>query len=193
MFYSPEYDHLRACICAKPLQLCLTLCDPVDDSLSDSSVHGIFQAKILKWVAMWVSMPSSRRRSWPRDQTHVSCVSRIAGRFCTAEPWGTNLVNVQCTCYVHSLDVDRGAVVRSGCWWWLKPLQCGWVTSLLCGWLSKECADTCDYESVTSPFRAVRFASHLYKFLKNGTLYQYIMSLLFIVTFLILEYTLILI
>ena len=42
---------------AKPLQLCLTLCDPMDCSLSDSSVLGILQARILEWVAM----PSSRR------------------------------------------------------------------------------------------------------------------------------------
>ena len=32
---------------AKSLQPCLTLCDPTDCSLSGSSVHGIFQAKIL--------------------------------------------------------------------------------------------------------------------------------------------------
>ena len=36
---------------AKLLQLCLTLCDPVDCSLPGSSVHGIFQARIFEWVA----------------------------------------------------------------------------------------------------------------------------------------------
>ena len=35
---------------AKPLQLCLTLCDPMNCSLSGSSVHGILQARILDWV-----------------------------------------------------------------------------------------------------------------------------------------------
>ena len=40
-------------------QSCQTLCDPVDCSLPGSSVHGIFQARILEWVAM----PSSRRSS----------------------------------------------------------------------------------------------------------------------------------
>ena len=34
------------------LQLCLTLCDPMDCSPSGSSVHGILQARILEWVAM---------------------------------------------------------------------------------------------------------------------------------------------
>ena len=41
---------------AKSLQLSPTLCDSVDCSLPGSSLHGIFQAVILKWVAM----PSSR-------------------------------------------------------------------------------------------------------------------------------------
>ena len=33
-------------------QSCPTLCDPVDDSLPGSSVHGIFQARVLEWVAI---------------------------------------------------------------------------------------------------------------------------------------------
>ena len=52
-------------------QLCPTLCNPMDCSLPDSSVHGILQARTLEWGAM----PSSRGSSWPRDQTHISCVS----------------------------------------------------------------------------------------------------------------------
>ena len=33
-------------------QSCPTLCDPMDCSLPDSSVHGIFQARVLEWVAI---------------------------------------------------------------------------------------------------------------------------------------------
>ena len=33
-------------------QSCLTLSDPMDCSLPDSSAHGIFQARVLKWVAL---------------------------------------------------------------------------------------------------------------------------------------------
>ena len=40
-------------------QLCPTLCNPMDCNLTGSSVHGIFQARILEWVAM----PSSRGSS----------------------------------------------------------------------------------------------------------------------------------
>ena len=43
----------------------------MDCSPPGSSVHGIFQARILEWVAI----SSSKGSSWPRDWTHVSCIS----------------------------------------------------------------------------------------------------------------------
>ena len=49
-------------------QSCPTLCDPMDCSLPGSSVHGIFQAIVLEWIAISFSRGSSR----PRDQTRVS-------------------------------------------------------------------------------------------------------------------------
>ena len=58
---------------SKLLQSCLTLYDPVDCSLTGSSLYEVFQARMLEWVAM----TSSRGSSQPRDQTHVSYV------FCT--------------------------------------------------------------------------------------------------------------
>ena len=57
-------------------QMCPTLCHPMDCSPPGSSVHGIFKARILKWVAISYSKGSS----WPRDQTQVFCT---AGRFFT--------------------------------------------------------------------------------------------------------------
>ena len=69
--------------CAKSLQSCPTLCDPMDYSLPGSSVHGILQARILEWVAM----PSFRESSQPSNWTHVFCVSCIAGGFFTH--WAT--------------------------------------------------------------------------------------------------------
>ena len=56
-------------------QSCLTVCDPMDCSLADSSVHGIPQVRILEWVAIALS----RASSWPRDRTclsYVSCIGR---------------------------------------------------------------------------------------------------------------------
>ena len=56
----------------KVAQLCPTLCNPME-----YAVQGIFQARILEWVAF----PFSRESSQPRDQTQVS---RIAGGFFTS-------------------------------------------------------------------------------------------------------------
>ena len=44
-----------AAAAAKSLQLCPTLCDPMDFSLPGSSAHGIFQARVLEWGAITFS------------------------------------------------------------------------------------------------------------------------------------------
>ena len=41
-------------------QSCLTLSDPVDCSLPGSSVHGIFQARVMEWVAIAFSVSDPR-------------------------------------------------------------------------------------------------------------------------------------
>ena len=56
------------CMHAKLLQSCLTLWNP-----QGSSVHGILQVRMLKWVVM----PSSRGSPQPGDQTHLSYISCI--------------------------------------------------------------------------------------------------------------------
>ena len=64
-----------ACVHAKSLQLCTTVCNPMDYGLPGSSVHGILQARTLEWVVM----SSSRGSSEPRDTTcisNVSCIGR---------------------------------------------------------------------------------------------------------------------
>ena len=58
------------------IQLSLTLCNPMDYSLLDSSVHGILQARILEWVAI----PFSGGSFQPSGQIQVFC---MAGRFFT--------------------------------------------------------------------------------------------------------------
>ena len=56
------------CVCAQPVSCVRLIAAP-----SGPSVHGIFQARILEWVAI----SYCRRSSKPRDQTHISCVSCI--------------------------------------------------------------------------------------------------------------------
>ena len=52
--------------------------------LPGSSVHGLFQVRILQWAAI----SSSGASSLPRDWTCISCISFTASRFFTAEPRG---------------------------------------------------------------------------------------------------------
>ena len=72
-------EYLLKCVCLKTslltkhfkrlkvkvTQLCLTPCDPMDYSLPGSSVHWIFQAWILEWVAIPFSRGSSQSRDLP--------------------------------------------------------------------------------------------------------------------------------
>ena len=67
-----------SCVWVLVTQSCPALCDPKDCSPPGSSVHGIFQARMLEWVAIFFS----RGTSWPRDRT-----CRIAGWFFTV--WAT--------------------------------------------------------------------------------------------------------
>ena len=66
------------CVCL----VCPPLCNPMDFSPWSSSVHGIFQAIMLEWVAN----SSSRGSSQPRDQTQISsapCIDRWMLYHCT--------------------------------------------------------------------------------------------------------------
>ena len=56
--------------------LCLTLRDSRDCSLPGSSVHGVFQARIMEWVAISFSRGSSCTKDW----SWVSCISCIGGQ-----------------------------------------------------------------------------------------------------------------
>ena len=63
---------LLCAVLSSVAQSFLTLCDPMDCSLPGSSVHGIFQARILERVAI----SSSRGSSQCNDKTRISCIGR---------------------------------------------------------------------------------------------------------------------
>ena len=65
-----EKSYSTWCVC---MLSCVRL-DPTDCSLPGSSVHGIFLARILEWVAI----SSSRGSSWPRDRPSASWGSAFA-------------------------------------------------------------------------------------------------------------------
>ena len=63
-------------------QLCPTLCDPMDYSLPGSSVHRIFQARVLEWVAISFSRGSFQPWGW----TQVSCILGRRNKCWLSEP-----------------------------------------------------------------------------------------------------------
>ena len=65
-------------------QSCLTLCDPMDHSLPGSSVHVVFQARILKWAAI----SSCRGSSHPEMELLSPASPALAGRSFTTVPPG---------------------------------------------------------------------------------------------------------
>ena len=90
-------------------QSCPTLCDPVDCSLSGSSIHGIFQARVLEWIAISLSKGSSQPRNW----TRVSC---IAGRRFTVwiplkDNWLPKLKILMVFCGIYNIEVKFVAII----------------------------------------------------------------------------------
>ena len=63
----PHFKCVCVCVRVHAHSAAQTLCDPMDCSLPSFSVHGIFPATILEWVAISFSRGSSR----PRDWTHI--------------------------------------------------------------------------------------------------------------------------
>ena len=70
--YTVQHWEWCVCVCLVA-QSCATLWDSLNCSPPGTSVRGIFQARILEWVAI----SSSRGSSQPRDRTQVSCMSYI--------------------------------------------------------------------------------------------------------------------
>ena len=60
---SQETPEFRSVQFSSVAQSCPTLCDPMDCSLPGSSIHGIFQARVLEWVAI-----ASSRNTWSNGQ-----------------------------------------------------------------------------------------------------------------------------
>ena len=114
-------SHIVICMCTKSLQSCPTLCDPMDCSPPGSSVYGIFQVRVLKWVAM----PFPRGSSWPRDWTCGSFSSYIS-------KWILLLLSHQGSsllCETYSYTLFDLRFVESMCFYLKKIIQ---VKIMLC-------------------------------------------------------------
>ena len=75
-------DAAAAAAAAKSLQLCLTLCDPIDGSPPGSAIPGILQARTLEWVATtWINfeniMLSKRNQSRKTSYSEVPFILKV--------------------------------------------------------------------------------------------------------------------
>ena len=85
LFYQAKRLHYMH---AELLQLCLTLCNPMDYSPPGSSAHGIVQARTLKWI----DMPSPGDLPNPGIKLASLMFPALAGKFFTASAtWETHL------------------------------------------------------------------------------------------------------
>ena len=122
---SPLICLLFWCMHGKSLQSCLTLCDSMDCSPPGSSVHGIFQARILEWVAI----SFSRGSSWPRDWNHISCIGRRILYHCAT--WEAQEEHVKgriLLLWVESMDMKLS--IRAAAKIWGEPKIC--YGSIIC-------------------------------------------------------------
>ena len=90
------------------------LCDPMDCSLPCSSIHGIFQTRVLEWVAISFSRGSSQ----PRDRTWVSC--NVGRRFTV---WATREIPKKGNAKECSSSVQFSSVAQS-CLTLCDPVVC---------------------------------------------------------------------
>ena len=94
----------------KVTQSCPTLSDPMDCSIPGFSVHGIFQARLLEWVAVPFSRGSSQPKGGPQ-------VSLTAGRFFTI--WATREAHGYESWTIKKAKHQRIDVFELWCWRWL--------------------------------------------------------------------------
>ena len=95
------------CVCVRPVtQSCPILCDPINCSLPGSSIRGILLARILEWVAI----SFSRGSSWPRDQTHISCIPCIGRQILYHQHYLAFITERVSSCHCLPLDKRKSQV-----------------------------------------------------------------------------------
>ena len=127
----------------------------MDCSLLWSSIHGVFQARVLEWVAI----SFSRGSSWPGDR---SWVSRIVGRHCGFTVWATrevrrcitvnvfqsrnqNIRGQKILCIMKYLNVSNGQMYTQ------RTTLYSWTTNIIFCPLLFIHASTCFAESCRVP------------------------------------------
>ena len=113
--------------CCLGAQSCLTRWNPMNYSPPGSTVHGVFQARILKWVAISFSRGSFR----PRDWTCVFCISRrIPYQWAIWEAYSRCSVQVETQKWMNKLAVS-GVMKAAWCWKQWSASSVGQVPAII--------------------------------------------------------------
>ena len=110
-------------LCAKSLQSCPTLCDPIDGSPPGSPIPGILQARTLEWVA--ISFSNVWKWKWSRSvvsdpqRSHGPHLSRLL------HPWDSpgKSTGVGCHCLLHliSVSMSKSPFFKLRFSYWIRP------------------------------------------------------------------------
>ena len=120
-----------AAAAAKSLQLCPTLCDPIDGSPPGSVIPGILQARTLEWVAI----SFSKAWKWKWSRSVVSDSSRPHGLQPTRlpHPWvfPGKSTGVGCHCLLWSFNFTQRQFIGNLSYIWRRQLDGGaWWASI---------------------------------------------------------------
>ena len=103
-FLFSHYICISCCMYTKSLQLCPTLCDPVDCNAPVSSVYRILYTRIPEWVAM----PFPRGSSQSRDQTHrIVCLLHSLPQALSGKPCISSYLQPENILYWHFVSSLR--------------------------------------------------------------------------------------
>ena len=137
-------SEISSTLCAKKesevAQSCLTLCDPMDCSLPCSSVHGIFQARVLEWVA--IAFSNDQPRQHIKKQRHY-----FANKGPSSQGYGFSVVMYGC---------ERWTIKKTECWridafelWcWRRLLRVLWTARRSSQSILKEIRPGCSLEGL---------------------------------------------
>ena len=115
IWYLFLFNHLLLAAAAKSLQLCLTLCDPIDGSPPGSSIHGVFQERVLEWGAITFSAFTP----------YLFSIKTISGRFQGTSNMNSERKEIRCL-------KKKSSVIKN-------ELNCGMRSTL------KSCSPSCQH------------------------------------------------
>ena len=100
-------------------QLCLTLSDPIDCSLPGSSIHGIFQARVLEWGAIAFSMTNLDSILKSRDITLPTNVCIVKAMVFPAVMYGCESWTI--------MKTEHQRIDAFELWCWRRLLRVPWT------------------------------------------------------------------